>query len=418
MSKNTVIADSFGQFVNNVSGYTDGPFSSLNQGSWRAKYDNGGWLYRAAVDRIANEAFRRGYVWQGEDDQITRIEAVQEKHNIVNKKKQALQLARLDGDAYLYLDDGRDVSKGLTVEGAGDLRFVNVLQYNQVSEGPVNTDPVSEFFGRPEYYQLGTAKVHPSRVLRISNNVNPATGKGSSVLKIIDEILTAAICSRKHIVDLLGEARIDVMKVKNLHDMMQDPLERRAMEERYQSMAQLKASLAVLVMDMDGEDYAQKNAQFANLDKILEAIRREVSAALEIPHAVLFGREQGLGTNGETDLVTYYDTVAAVQSNIVTPAFALLDTLTIKTALGKVCPNCYIEWLPLRQPSEKEIQETGNMIVDRHKKLIESDFPKDVAEEMTVNALTEAGVAPGLLNSWNDYLSTADGDDVIPEDAL
>src|SRR5690625_4347668 len=194
------------------------------------------------------------------------------------------------------------------------------------------------------------------------------------------------------------------MKVQGLADAVSDPEMERELVRRYELASNMKANLAMLVMDMEGEDYDQKQSSFATLPDILQAVRREVSAALHIPHAILLGREQGLGSNGEMELVSYYDTVSTMQTNEVQPATELLDKLIVKTATGRADNDIYYEWYSLKQPTDKEQQEIGTLIADRHAKLVAADFPREVLEGPTVNALVEAGIAPGLEKSYNDWL--------------
>lgn len=422
--------DSLTKFVGNLTGYRSGPMS-FNASYYTGLYDSGGWLYRAAVDRIALDCFRRGYKWVADQDDISAIDQLERKHNIVDKKRRALQLARLDGEGFIYFDDGGPTTGEFIIERAKDLRFANVLRSSEVAPQDNETNPLSPLYGTPRMYAVNGVSVHPSRLCRVVTNRDPANGRGVPVLKIVDDIIQKAVCTRNHIVDLVGEARIDVIKTKGLMDAMEDDYARDAMQRKVELVAQMKSNLAILLMDMEGEDYQQKSSSFATLPDVLESIRREVSAALEIPHAVLFGRDGGLGTNGEMDLVVYHETVASMQRNDVEPAFSPLDQLVIKTATKKVPDgSIYLEWLPMKQPTDKEMQEIGDKIATRHKTLIDAGFAREVLEGPTVNALIEAGVAPGLEESWNDWLAgggdydndetgdIADDDEVDPNGAM
>ena len=396
--------DSLTKFVGNLTGYRSGPMS-FNASYYAGLYAGGGWLYRAAVDRIALDCFRRGYKWMADQEDISKIEQIERKHKIVDKKRRALQIARLDGEAFIYFDDGGATTSEFNIETANDLRFANVLRSSEVSPQDNETNPLSPLYGTPRMYVVNGANVHPSRVCRVVTNRDPATGRGVPVLKIVDDIIEKAVCTRNHIVDLVGEARIDVIKTEGLMDAMDDEFSRDAMQRKVELVAQMKANLAILLMDKDGEDYQQKMSSFATLPDVLESIRREVSAGLEIPHAVLFGRDGGLGANGEMDLTVYHETVSAMQRNDVEPAYSPLDQLVIKTATKKVPDGkIYLEWLPMKQPTDKEMQEIGDKIATRHKTLIDAGFAREVLEGPTVNALIEAGVAPGLEESWDLWL--------------
>lgn len=400
--------DSLTKLVGNLTGYRDRPIVA-GPSAYANLYNSGSWLYRAAVDRVAIDCFRRGYKWVADNDDISKIEQVQKRHQIVDKKQQALQLARLDGEGYLYFDDGGKADKELTIETAGELRFVNVIRGNSLSKLEKDNDPLSLYYGHPKMYRFGNVDVHPSRICRFVANRDPSTGDGVPTLQIVAEIIQKTNCTRDHIVDLVGEARIDVIKTPGLMDAVSDDEGRAAMQRKVETTAGMKSNLAILLMDKE-EDYEQKSSTFATLPDILESMRREVSAALEIPHAVLFGREGGLGTNGEMELVTYRDTIATMQKTMVDPACDLLDAVTVKTATGRAPDgSVYHEWLPLKQPTETEMQEIGDKIATRHKTLIDAGFEREVLEGPTVNALVEAGVAPGLEEAWTEWLAGGGG---------
>lgn len=396
-------ADSLTKLVGSLTGYRDRPIV-VGPGAYANLYNSGSWLYRAAVDRIAIDCFRRGYKWVADSEDISKIEQLQKRHQIVDKKQQALQLARLDGEGYLYFDDGGKADKELLIETAGDLRFVNVIRGNSLSKMETDNNPLSPYFGQPSMYRFGNVDVHPSRICRFVANRDPATGNGVPTLQIVAEIIDKATCTRNHIVDLVGEARIDVIRTPGLMEAVSDPEGLANVQRKVETTAAMKANLSILAMDKE-EEYDQKSSSFATLPDVLESMRREVSAALEIPHAVLFGREGGLGTNGEMELVTYRDTIATMQKTMVEPACELLDALTVKTATGRVPDgDIYLEWLPLKQPTDAEMQEMGDKIATRHKTLIDAGFDRSVLEGPTINALVEAGVAPGLEASWDEWL--------------
>lgn len=409
------VNDSLASFSTSM-GYVDSPLGQLTNGyskdTCRGLYQQS-WIAKQAVERIPEDCFRKGYTWIADGDQLSLIEAVEKRHKIKEKKKQAKALSRLDGEAYLYFDTGDDPAEELNLDRVrrDGLQFVNLFQKTNLSKGPLIKDPLSPLYGEPEYYEIRGAntdrvRVHPSRICRFVDNPDPATHEGQSVLSYLTRVIDAAETTRDNTVALTTEARIDVMKVCGLMDAVMDPETEAALVKRYSVIRQMKATNKMIVMDMEKEDYQQKTATYTTLPEVIETMRREVSAALEIPHAILFGREGGLGTNGEMELATYYDRVQTIQRTEIQGVCENLDEAVIRSALGSRPEEIFLEWESLWQESDKEKAEIGNTIAEMVSKLVASGvIPPEALTEPTVNALTENGSLQGLEQSYADWLA-------------
>lgn len=410
----TNIQDSLSTFTNQLSsalsGYRDRPFYGLVSSGFASIYKTS-WLARTAVDRIPDDCFKKGYQWVAEADQISKIEAVERRHKIREKKLKALKLARRDGEGYLYMDDGHPTETEFdpaTVRLNG-LRFVNVFRRDQLTAGPLIRDPVSPYFEQPEYYQIssdsrGMVRVHPSRVIRFVNDLDYEQGFGESVLiRMLDPICRAEK-SAENVSALTGQARVWVMKSDDLSAAMQDEGLAQKVVQRYLMFQQMLETNRLAVIDKEHEDLDQQTTSFATLPDVIETMRREVAAALEIPYALLFGRAGGLGTNGDMDLANYYDNIATMQRNDIEPVCAPLDEAVIRSALGDLPEEIYLEWLSLWEMSAKEKAEIGKLIADTVNVLVQSGVvPPDVLTEPTINELVENGSLQGLEQSYKDW---------------
>ena len=137
--KPVATTDALADFVQNMSGGLSGmggdrdsPFSGYAKDGWRAYGNlyNGNWLVKAAVDTIPEDCFKKGYQWVAPVGQVNLLEAEERRHRIKHKKQQALTWARLDGEAYIYMDTGQAAAGELRSDAVrqGGLRFVNVLR--------------------------------------------------------------------------------------------------------------------------------------------------------------------------------------------------------------------------------------------------------------------------------------------------
>lgn len=406
-------------------GYRDAPYQM--PGALFDEFYARSWIAKAVVERIPEDCFKKSYNWVGTPEQVNAIEEVERQFKIKEKKKRALTLARLDGEAYIYFDTGERPDTELDINRItrGKLRFVNVLRKTEVAAGPIVTDPMSPIYEWPEYYEVAGSstmvRIHPSRMVKFIRNRNPKSGAGTSDLVAIAPTIFAAETARDNVVALTTEARIDVLSVEGLMAAVQDPVQEAQMIKRYTLAREMKATNKMLVLDKEGEEYSQKSSSFATLPDVIETMRREVAAAAEIPYALLFGRDGGLGSNGETELASYYDSIKTMQETDIQPACEPLDECVIRSALGSRPTEIYMEWQSLWQASDKERAEIGEKIANAAKTLVDAGIvPAEVMTESTVNAMAENGSFPGLEQNYQDWvdaggLTEMDEQDDLPE---
>lgn len=422
-----VSRDSMADFTTSLAGYRDGPFSGVSGYSKDAPYAayRNSWLAKLAIEGLPEDCFKKGYQWVADKDQITRIEAVERKHKIKEKKKRALIAANKDGESYLYFDTGGDSSVELDPEsiGVGGLKFVNVFTKSQLRKGQPVRDPLSPYLGQPEKYTISAGEgsrmvdIHPSRICRVVSNPDPDSGEGLGVLPFLLGPISDAETARSNTVALTTEALIDVVGSKCLFTNLEDPDGSRALAERYNMMRQQKRTNAMLIFDLEEESYDRKPATFTTLPEIIETMRREVAAAMGRPYALIWGREGGLGTNGDMELSTYYDEVSSYQRNVLQPTFESLDDAVIRSAIGSRPDEIYIDWLSLWETSDKEKAEIASTTATAARTLVDGGIvPAEVLTAPVVNSLVELGAFQGLDQEYSDWISAGDG--IEEEDQL
>ena len=395
--------------MHGAGGYRDSPFSGYaKDGGYLQAYYQTSWIARAAVEMIPEDCFKRGYQWVADADQITLLEAEERRLNIRKKKKQALMWSRKDGEAYLYFDTGQSTASELRLDivRRGGLRFVNALRRTDVSKGQIVKDPMSHYHGQPEYYTIGTARIHPSRVCRFINGEDVEAVNGVSVLDYMLPPIIAAETARDNTVALTTEALIDVMSVEGLMDAVSDPVTEALIIKRYGLARQMKATNRMMVIDKDKEEFDRKPSTFTTLPDIIETMRREVAAAVGIPYSLLFGRPGGLGTNGDTELKNYYDNIATMQRNDIQPVCEPLDECIIRSALGSRPDEIYIDWLSLYEMSDQEKATVAKTMADAAKTAIDSNaVPADVLTAALINSWVEIGAFQGIEQGYADWIA-------------
>lgn len=401
--------------------YQDRPITAYSKDASFHGFDwyNKNWLVRAAVDYIPDDCFKKAYNWVAEADQINLLEETERRLGSRDKKRMALAWSRLDGEAYIYMDNGQNPAQELRVDSVGrdGLRFINVVRKNRIHKAAPVRDPLSQWYGHPEYYEINGTRIHPSRVIRFVNAPDPATGEGVSVLNYLLEPIIAATTARDNVAALTTEARIDIIKVCGLMDEVSTPEGVSRVSSRYGQLRSMKATNRLVVLDKDGEDWAQRQTSFATLPDVVETMRREVAASIGIPYSLLFGRPQGLGTNGETELAAYYDNVATMQTNQIQPVCYTLDEMIIRSALGSRPEEIYIDWVSLWEMSDKEKADIAKVTADAAKTAIDAGVVS--AEMMTepfVNSMTELGAFQGIEQAYQDWLSGGGWESEQPEE--
>lgn len=425
-TKSVKVGDALADFTSEMarlagyggSGYRDGPFSVATGGyDWYRR----SWLARAAVDALPDECFKKGYQWVAEDDQINLLEATEKRLGLKSKIRHALSMSRLDGVSYIYMDDAGQSEMEFRPDRVGKdgLRFINVLRKNQVTPSILITDPLSRWFGHPEYYTVtgsdSSVKIHPSRMIRMVNAPDPQNGEGRSVLDYMLEPIIAAVTARDNVVALTTEANIDIISVCNLFTQVQDPEEAKKIAGRYALLREGKATNKIAVLDKDAEEWTQRQVSFATLPDVMEAMRREAAAAIGMPYAILFGRPGGLGTNSETELKVWYDSVSAIQENSIDPEIAPLMLAVEMSALGYDRPEIFYQWLSLNEMTDKEKADVAKSLGETAGKAVSDGiFQAEMLSEPLMNAWTELGVFQGLEQQYNNMFDPdggVDGDD-------
>src|SRR5690606_31010073 len=126
------------------------------------------------------------------------------------------------------------------------------------------------------------------------------------------------------------------------------------------------------------------------LPDVIEAMRREVAAAIGIPYSILFGRPGGLGTNSETELKVWYDSISAMQSNDIDHICAPLFLAVERSSLGFDKPEIYHVWLSLNEMTDKEKADVAKVLVDSAGVAVDKGILNaEMLSEPLVNAWTE-----------------------------
>ena len=373
------------------------------------------WLAAAICDYPAEDATRKWRAWRAESKQISSIEALEQQLGLKTKIQAALVTARLLGGSAIYINTGAPDPTQPLVPGE-EVRSLVVLSKEQLTPGTAVKDIDSEYFGKPEIYTLFSGAtgetrpvdIHASRFAIFSGTPVPGGNGawGDSVLQKSMSAIKHTDSAIANIASLMYEANVDVMKVQGFATLLeqnQDDLILR----RAHLQAAMKGINGMLMIDAE-DDYEKKSASFSGLDALLAKFFDWAAGAAGIPVTRLFGRAAvGLSGGGDGDERVYYDRIEDIQTDDIEPAIALLDECIITQALGSRPEEVYFEWRPLRQKSEAEMADIFTKYANAARSLAGTNagevVPMDALSDAMVNALTEAGVLPGLEGYVDKY---------------
>lgn len=413
-------ADSLTSFVSKLgtsrdkSATVEYVFSPLTRTQILSMY-RGAWLPRKIIEIPADDAVREWRDWQATKDQIKAIEEEENRLQLKQKLHEVLIKARLWGGCALFIGDGSfDLMSPLDPEkiGKGGLKHLTVIPRLHLSVGEIGTDPTSEYYNKPLFYNVSgvngtSAPVHPSRVAVF---YGPMTGDeviidcwGDSVLQSVYTAVKNADSSAENVASLIFEAKVDVFRIPSFMTNLSDPEYLERLMKRFTLVATNKGINGAVVLDKE-EEYEQKEITFGALPDILDRFMQIVSGAADIPMTRLFGQSPaGMSSTGENDLRNYYDKVKSHQKLSIAPALRLLDECLIRSALGSRDPDIWYNWASLWQVSAKELAEIGEKASKTIDTLAATGlFSPEALAVSGANMLVERGILPGFEQAIED----------------
>jgi phage-related protein (TIGR01555 family) len=395
------------------------------------------WLGRKIIDIPAMDAVRKGRDWQAEQDQIEIIEAEEKRLGYWQKLLEVKVKARLWGGAALFIGTGeQDLMNPLNVEGMkkGGIKYLTVLGRRDISAGPIEQNVLSEFYGKPAYYEVtGNAtmvRIHPSRMAVFIGaphgdnllNFGINQGWGDSIIEAVYSAMKNADATAANIASLVFEANVDVFRIPDFMANLSDPAYSQRILDRFMLAATAKGINRALLLDKE-EEYERKTVSFATLPEVMQTFLQMAAGAADIPVTRLLGQSPaGMSATGESDMNNYYDRIASIQNLEMSPSLYRLDECLIRSSIGSRPDEIFYSWAPLKQMTEKEQAEIGKMHADTANILVTTGlFTSEELRTVVSNQLVEDGFYPGLDQAMDetgeDWEADLGGDDTTVDPA-
>lgn len=328
----------------------------------------------------ADEAVKEGFTLKnGEaemEEQTKSVLSVMEDLEWEQRFSEALSWDRLYGGSAVLMmaDDGTaDLSEPLNESGLRNIERLVVIEAPDIttSDAILYSDPSSQLYGRPEFYNVtgyygGRFTVHESRLLMFRGGVLPKEQRrnrndwGAKVYeKMFNDIMRydSALSLALMALSRLSQG---VMKLNGLAGKLATDDGEQQVMKRLQLIDMARHMMNTIALDNE-DDYRLENMTINGVTDIIDRFQTAISAVTEIPVTVLFGVSPGgLNSTGKADFENYYNMVRRLQKRTLKPQLArLIDLLGQCSDYGLNLPDTYtLEFNPLWQPTEKEQADT------------------------------------------------------------
>ena len=350
---------------------------------------NSSWLARQVVDIPANDATKKWRRWEGDDadvaEEVAEFEAelgVQAKINL------AMSRARLLGGAAVIIGAGSpDAAEELVVDQVTEIEYLTVLDRIDLISDTEERDVTSPRFGLPKGYSTRVdgrnRPIHPSRLILFNGmdagsrlNLHNLQGWGFSRLQPCADAIKGYDSAMTSLKTLMHQAKTDVISIKDLTSRIADPNFEKNLKARLAIIEATVGNHRKLIMDTE-EEYTNSSYTFGGVADSIKQFAVNVSGASDIPMTRLFGQSPGgMNSTGDSDLTNYYDNVAAIQKNEVSPAMRLFDQVLLKAA-GVQDDSVKPKWNPIKEMTEKEQAEIFGKKADAFSKVVSTQVFDD-----------------------------------------
>lgn len=272
----------------------------------------------------------------------------------------------------LLVDDGRKDHEPLDLANIRSVYGARVLNRWEIVPTTWDMRPKSMRVGKPELYHVTiggsvSMRVHHSRVIIFQGFDLPdqvkrrQNGWGGSIFDLAWSALRNWQVAQDMLPEMITRMTQGVFKSTTLEDGVSAGYKDQIVE-RFEAM---QAGMSVMgdIMIADGEDYSVLSRPISGTGEIMESMERYLVANADgQPKVLIFGETAG-GLNSANigpEMTAWYDHCSGMQRSHYTPPLQRLLDVLARAQDGPtrgVVPNYKIEWVPLYQESQAEIDK-------------------------------------------------------------
>lgn len=323
-------------------------------------------LVQTIVDVPVDDGLRGGVTIKSKqlgEQNIQQLNAAIERENDLTNAGQAAKWNRLYGGAGVLILTGQLPETPLNIEAINpdsmlEFRAIDMWELYGDLQNTQGYDPATQQY-QVDMYTYYSAKVHPSRVFKLTGMIAPSfirprlRGWGISVCEALVRSINQYLKATDLGFEVLDEFKLDIYKIKNLTNTLLSAQGDIAIRQRVQLANQQKNYQNAITMDAE-DDYIQKQLSFAGLAETMAGIRMQVAADMRMPITKLFGISAAGFNSGEDDIEVYNSMVESqVRSKLKYVILQMIE-LRCQQLFGFVPDDLEIDFQPLRIMSSEQ----------------------------------------------------------------
>lgn len=368
------------------------------------------WIVGKVVDAIAEDMTRAGVEMTGSVDpaRIAKLNRRLSSLGCWAAINDALKWSRLYGGSIAVIEiAGQDPTTPLdpTTVALDQCTGLSVYDRHQLSPSLQDLVQTGRDRGLPTYYTILPAAlgaitqrvVHHSRVLRFVGVALPMQQAvteslwGQSVVERLEDRVQMFDSATHSAAGLVFKAHLRTIQIDGFREILAAGGEAEAnLIRMFEMIRVLQNSEAITLLDKT-DTFATSSYTFAGLSDMLIQFGQQISGACGIPLVRLFGQSPaGLNATGESDLRTYYDTIATAQETSLRDGLELLLQVVWRSTFGSAPPDDFdFNFSPLWQQSQSEKAATFGAVSTAVIALLDAGVLDVTAAQKEIKALSD-----------------------------
>lgn len=351
-------------------GYSPGSYITHSYSELDDMYRSS-WVVGRMIDVVAEDMVSGGVEIQAQMDPGDKDGLLKEmrRQGVPGRLSDAIKWGSLYGGALaVLLIDGDALSEPLVVDRItpGSFKGLHVLDRHQVTPLEEKITELGPMLGYPAGYRVhGEALqgeiIHHSRALRFTGVDLPDRQRraeqfwgGSVVDRAYDRII--ALDSATHgTANMLYRSFLRVIGIKDLRAVLAaGGRPEQSLLKMFTMIRQMQSNEGITLLDKE-DDFATHGWTFAGIYDALQAFAEQIAGATGIPLVRLLGQSPKGFSSGESDMRTYYDTIATRQDDDLLAPMDMLFAVCSRSLWGNPLPEGFsFSFRSLYKPTELE----------------------------------------------------------------
>lgn len=281
------------------------------------------WLIGRIVDLPPMDMVREWREWEGEPEDVKKIEAEEKRLGVISTLWLGLVYGRLGGGVVII---GSDADMTKPAKPSDKITYLKALTRWSITLGPANWEVNEGPIGEPSYFTLNGSRardqVHPSRVIVFKGELVPdllglRTDEafwGDSIIQRVDAAVKNADTATDGFSTLIDEAKVDVFKLAKLAETLVQPGGDEKVRKRIDLATTEKSTHRSITLDAEDE-WETRQINWAGMPDVIKTYLAIAAAAAEMPATKLLGKSaDGMNATGEGDEKNYRATIKTKQN--------------------------------------------------------------------------------------------------------